>query len=88
MFDGLRCGEQPRVMGMPLYSSIITVVSLAIFTLLFSEIYRVLPDATISWRHLVLGIFVTALLFVVGKSLIGCTSVARRRVRSTARRVR
>ena len=55
MFDGLRCGEQPRVMaGMPLYSSIITVVSLAIFTLLFSEIYRVLPDATISWRHLVL----------------------------------
>ena len=65
-----------------------TVVSLAIFTLLFSEIYRVLPDATISWRHLVLGIFVTALLFVVGKSLIGCTSVARRRVRSTARRVR
>jgi virulence factor BrkB len=46
-------------------------VSLAIFTRSFSAIYRVLPDATISWRHLVLGIFVTALLFVVGKSLIG-----------------
>jgi membrane protein len=48
-----------------------TVVSLGIFTLLFAAIYRVLPDTTIYWRHLLLGAFVTALLFTVGKSLIG-----------------
>jgi membrane protein len=38
---------------------------------LFAAIYRVLPDTTIYWRHLLLGAFVTALLFTVGKSLIG-----------------
>jgi membrane protein len=48
-----------------------TVVSLAIFTLLFTAIYKVLPDMAISWRDLVLGAFVTAALFAVGKSLIG-----------------
>jgi membrane protein len=52
-------------------SALNTVVSLGIFTLLFAAIYRVLPDTTIYWRHLPLGAFVTALLFTVGKSLIG-----------------
>ena len=47
------------------------IVSLAIFTLLFTAIYKVLPDTTIPWRDLVLGAFVTAALFTVGKSLIG-----------------
>jgi membrane protein len=40
-----------------------TVLSLGIFTLVFAVIYRVLPDTTIRWRHLVLGAFVTAVLF-------------------------
>jgi membrane protein len=57
--------------GKAVLSVLNIVVSLAIFTLLFAAIYRVLPDATIRWRHLVLGAFVTALLFTVGKSLIG-----------------
>jgi membrane protein len=48
-----------------------TVISLAIFTLLFTAIYKVLPDTTIPWRDLVLGAFVTAVLFTIGKSLIG-----------------
>jgi hypothetical protein len=48
-----------------------TVVSLAIFTLLFTAIYKVLPDTPIPWRDLVLGAFVTAVLFAIGKSLIG-----------------
>jgi membrane protein len=48
-----------------------TVVSLAIFTLLFTAIYKVLPDTAIPWRDLVLGAVVTAVLFTVGKSLIG-----------------
>jgi len=48
-----------------------TGVSLAVFTLLFTAIYKVLPDTAISWCDLVLGAFVTAALFAVGKSLIG-----------------
>lgn len=48
-----------------------TVVSLAIFTLLFTAIYKVLPDKAIPGRDLVLGAFVTAVLFTIGKSLIG-----------------
>lgn len=48
-----------------------TVVSLAIFTFLFTAIYKVLPDTAIPWRELVLGAFITALLFTIGKSLIG-----------------
>jgi membrane protein len=48
-----------------------TVVSLAIFTLLFTAIYKVLPDTAIPWRELVLGAFVTAVLFTIGKALIG-----------------
>jgi membrane protein len=46
-------------------------VSLAIFTLLFTAIYKVLPDTAIYRRDLVLGAFITALLFTIGNSLIG-----------------
>ena len=52
--------------GKALLSALNTVVSLAIFTLLFAAIYKVLPDTTIYWRHLLLGAFVTGALFTVG----------------------
>lgn len=48
-----------------------TAVSLLILSALFAIIYKVLPDTTIAWRDLLLGAFVTAMLFVLGKSLIG-----------------
>ena len=57
--------------GKFLLSLLNTVVSLAIFTVLFTAIYKVLPDTAIPWRNLALGAFVTAVLFTVGKSLIG-----------------
>jgi membrane protein len=57
--------------GKFLLSLLNTVVSLAIFTVLFMAIYKVLPDTGIPWRNLALGAFVTAVLFAVGKSLIG-----------------
>ena len=57
--------------GRVLLSVLNTLVSLAIFTLLFAAIYKVLPDIAIPWRDLSLGAFVTAGLFTVGKSLIG-----------------
>ncbi len=46
-------------------------VSLALFTFLFAAIFKVLPDAQITWRDVWVGGLVTALLFVLGKFLIG-----------------
>jgi membrane protein len=46
-------------------------VSLALITALFAAMFRVLPDAEVAWKDVWLGAFVTALLFTVGKTLIG-----------------
>ena len=48
-----------------------TVLSLGVFTLLFAAIFKVLPDAEVAWRDVWVGALVTALLFVIGKFLIG-----------------
>ena len=45
--------------------------SLALFTVLFAMIYKIMPTAKISWHDVWMGSAVTALLFNVGKSLIG-----------------
>jgi membrane protein len=47
------------------------VVSLAVITVLFAMIYRFLPDVKIAWRDVWFGAAVTALLFTIGKFLIG-----------------
>jgi membrane protein len=47
------------------------VVSYALITLLFALMYKVLPDVNIAWRDVVVGAAVTALLFTLGKFLIG-----------------
>lgn len=46
-------------------------VSFALVTALFAAIFKILPDVRIEWRDVWLGAAVTALLFTVGKSLIG-----------------
>lgn len=46
------------------------VVSLAVVSLLFATIFRVLPDVLLGWRDVWLGAFVTALLFALGRGLI------------------
>ena len=43
------------------------ILSFSVVTLLFALIFKVLPDATIGWRHVWIGAVVTALLFVIGK---------------------
>ena len=45
-------------------------VGLAIITVLFALLFKVLPDARIRWREAWRGAFVTALLFSVGRQLI------------------
>lgn len=46
-------------------------VSLAITTGLFAAMFKVIPDVEIEWRDVLIGAFVTAVLFTVGKWLIG-----------------
>jgi membrane protein len=46
-------------------------VSLAVITVLFAMIYKLMPRASIPWRDVWVGAAVTALLFTVGKLLIG-----------------
>lgn len=45
-------------------------VSVLLVTLLFAAIFRVLPEVVLSFRDVLLGAFITALLFTVGRSLI------------------
>ena len=47
------------------------VVSIGIITVLFALIFKYLPDAEIAWQDVWLGAFVTAVLFSIGKTLIG-----------------
>ena len=47
------------------------IASFALFTVLFAMIYKIMPTAKISWHDVWMGAAVTALLFNVGKSLIG-----------------
>lgn len=47
------------------------IVSFAITTLGFAMIYKIMPRVKISWRDVGIGAAVTALLFAIGKSLIG-----------------
>lgn len=48
-----------------------TLIILAVITGLFAVIYKVLPDARISWKDAWTGASFTALLFLIGKFAIG-----------------
>jgi YihY family inner membrane protein len=47
------------------------IASFALFTVLFAMIYKIMPTAKISWHDVWMGAAVTALLFNIGKTLIG-----------------
>ena len=46
-------------------------ISFVLSTGLFAMIYKIIPRATIAWRDVWIGAAVTALLFEIGKLLIG-----------------
>ena len=46
-------------------------VSFVLITVIFALIYKVMPRARVAWRDVWVGAAVTALLFTIGKSLIG-----------------
>jgi membrane protein len=47
------------------------VMSFGLIAVLFAAIYKVLPDTELSWHDVLIGAVVTALLFNLGKFLIG-----------------
>ncbi|WP_423187559.1 YihY/virulence factor BrkB family protein [Alishewanella sp. d11] len=46
------------------------VISLLVITFLFAAMFKILPDVLLTWRDVLLGAFITALLFTVGRSFI------------------
>jgi membrane protein len=46
-------------------------ISLVLISVLFAAVYKVLPDRHLEWRDVIIGAVVTAVLFSLGKSLIG-----------------
>lgn len=54
-----------------LLSALNTVVSLVIFTGVFAALFKWVPDAKIAWRDVWFGAALSAVMFVIGKYLLG-----------------
>jgi membrane protein len=61
----------PGAAFVPLWQGINFLLSLLATTLLFGMIYTILPDVQIRWRDVWVGAAITALLFGIGRYLIG-----------------
>jgi membrane protein len=48
-----------------------TIISFLVITALFAMIYKVLPQVHLEWKDVLIGAAFTALLFTIGKALIG-----------------
>ena len=58
--------------GFPVFLAVLDLfLSVAVITALFAILYRFLPDVKLGWHDVRMGAFVTALLFTIGKQLIG-----------------
>ncbi len=54
-----------------LFNILNSLTSLIVITVLFAMMFKFLPDAKIKWKGVWVGAFVTALLFTLGKTLLG-----------------
>lgn len=70
-FGGFVSGFLPHGFSGPLLQALGQVVSLAIILALFASMFKALPDARIEWRDVWIGAGITAVLFTIGKYLIG-----------------
>jgi membrane protein len=57
--------------GAALWEGINVIVSLAVISILFAMVYKLLPDVELAWSDVWVGGLVTAGLFTMGKFLIG-----------------
>lgn len=55
----------------PVADAVSSAFSLAVVTLLFAVVFKMLPNARVAWRDVAMGAVITAVLFSVGKRLIG-----------------
>lgn len=46
-------------------------ISFVVVALLFAAIFKIMPEAKIQWKDVAVGALVTAILFTIGKTLIG-----------------
>ncbi len=46
------------------------ILTFIVITFIFSCIFKILPDAKIRWKNIIVGAITTALLFMIGKSVI------------------
>ncbi len=53
------------------WSGVNVVVSVVVSTALFALLFRFLPDVRLRWHDVMMGAFVTAVLFTIGQQLIG-----------------
>jgi membrane protein len=60
-----------HVPWVPVLQILNMAISLAVITVLFAMIFKYLPDAQIGWREVWIGALTTAVLFTIGKTLIG-----------------
>jgi membrane protein len=67
----LTVGESAGPVATAIGTVLNNVIVLAMATLLFAAMYKLLPDAKMRWLDMWVGAFLTALLFVIGKTLIG-----------------
>jgi membrane protein len=57
--------------GIVLAMAVYLIFDLAVIIFLFAVIFKFLPDAKIQWRDVWIGAVMTALLFVIGKWVLG-----------------
>ena len=65
LFGGWLPGHEVLLQGLNL------LISFAVITGLFAMMFKILPDAQIAWNDVWVGAAMTALLFTIGKFLIG-----------------
>lgn len=70
-FGGTVAGYLPAGISAPLLQLLNVGLSFGVVTVLFAAIFKILPDAAIAWRDVWVGATVTALLFVLGRFLLG-----------------
>jgi membrane protein len=66
----LLSGRAPGEPG-PVLNAFMWMLSFVAFVILFAAIFKIMPEARIQWRDVIPGATVTALLFVLGKALLG-----------------
>jgi membrane protein len=72
---GISATEEVLASVLPFHELILQIInliiSIGVITLFFALIFKLLPDADVAWRDVWVGAFFTAVLFSLGKTLIG-----------------